>query len=357
MNKTVIHFPGLTELRGIAAVTVVIFHIDQFHYLFDIQSIGLNGFSFAADAVTFFFVLSGFLITYLLIEEKKSSGTVNVRKFYIRRILRIWPVYFLTLLISLLLTYPGIIHPPENTWLSIVLYIVMTPNIANALGIAFLSITPLWSVGVEEQFYVIWPWIIKKGDSVKKNLRLIVIIYIMLKVFLWIYDKEGGEYALIVLTRIDCMAMGGLFAYWLTEKKYLHLWYKRDVQWICYVTALLLSFLSRFPGNLDIEIKAVCYGIIILNVATNKQSIIRMDNVILRLLGTVSYGIYCYHMIIFFIIGFMLKHSFLKIFYGHDFIISAILIALTVLTATTSFYLIEKPLIGLKSKFGGTSHM
>jgi peptidoglycan/LPS O-acetylase OafA/YrhL len=108
MNK--IYFGGLNELRAIAALGVVIHHIEQFK--------GMNGLMVSNVNLTFlihnlgkasvdlFFVLSGFLITYLLLEEKTNNNDcINIGKFYLRRIYRIWPLYYLIMFISFVIIY------------------------------------------------------------------------------------------------------------------------------------------------------------------------------------------------------------------------------------------------------------
>lgn len=93
-NPNSIHFPGLNNLRFIAAMGVLIFHVElkkqllgfKFYYMHQLINLG-------DVSVTLFFVLSGFLITYLLLAEREQTGTVAVKKFYTRRILRIWPLY------------------------------------------------------------------------------------------------------------------------------------------------------------------------------------------------------------------------------------------------------------------------
>jgi peptidoglycan/LPS O-acetylase OafA/YrhL len=117
--------------------------------------IGASG----AFGVDLFFALSAYLITELLLRERESTGTLGVRAFYLRRILRIWPLYFAFLLFTVLLPGDG-----------------MTPSYAagfalfcgNWLSIAHPVQTlaaPLWSVSVEEQFYLIWPWAVRRGDT------------------------------------------------------------------------------------------------------------------------------------------------------------------------------------------------
>src|SRR5262245_23508948 len=103
MDKEKIYFPNLNGLRFIAAFLVIIHHLEQFKLTFKmdnywnvpfIEPIGRLG-------VVLFFVLSGFLITYLLLAEENIKGGISIKSFYVRRILRIWPLYFLIVLLGL----------------------------------------------------------------------------------------------------------------------------------------------------------------------------------------------------------------------------------------------------------------
>lgn len=94
------YFPGLNGLRAIAALVVIVWHADIFIVSFSLADFGLKQSGLAGYAVNLFFVLSGFLITYLLMVEKEKTGTIDVKKFYMRRVLRIWPLYYVSILIS-----------------------------------------------------------------------------------------------------------------------------------------------------------------------------------------------------------------------------------------------------------------
>ena len=100
--KKSIHFPNLTGLRFIAALVVLIHHVEQYRSIYgktnywNNSTIRLLG----EEGVTLFFVLSGFLITYLLLAEKANVGTILIKQFYVRRILRIWPLYFLVVVLG-----------------------------------------------------------------------------------------------------------------------------------------------------------------------------------------------------------------------------------------------------------------
>lgn len=104
MYKQIHHFLGLNALRFFAAFLVVLHHAEQIRLkndLFNLKNFSL--FNNGGIAVSFFFVLSGFLISYLLLKEVKQTGDISIKKFYVRRILRIWPLYFLLVFIGALI--------------------------------------------------------------------------------------------------------------------------------------------------------------------------------------------------------------------------------------------------------------
>ena len=145
MKDERIYFPNLNGLRFIAAFLVIIHHIEQIksflkidNYLEVIPFVGIIG----KLGVVLFFVLSGFLITYLLLAEEQKYKKISIKKFYIRRILRIWPLYFLIILLSLLIlpnisifTLPGfgkdVVH--QYLFFKIILYAVFFPNLVFTL--------------------------------------------------------------------------------------------------------------------------------------------------------------------------------------------------------------------------------
>lgn len=130
MSSSKIYFKGLDGLRGIAAIAVVLGHIELIKQFFQLKNVYDRGGPFflylGSLAVTFFFVLSGFLITFLLLKEKESKGTIAIRNFYLRRALRIWPVYYVLFVLGFLivprLVFPGLLVPttidPGNYWTS-----------------------------------------------------------------------------------------------------------------------------------------------------------------------------------------------------------------------------------------------
>lgn len=104
MNQKFI-FPNLNAIRFIAAFFVIIHHTEQFKELFHINNVFNIPFVYAVGklGVILFFTLSGFLITYLLLRERENRKKINIKNFYMRRVLRIWPLYYLIVVLSFLL--------------------------------------------------------------------------------------------------------------------------------------------------------------------------------------------------------------------------------------------------------------
>ena len=136
-----------------------------------------------------FFVLSGFLITFLLIKEKEYFEKINFKNFYIRRILRIWPLYYFIVILSLFILpkfsifhINGSFFEFENNMEAIkimLLFIFILPNVLYLIKpIAFSAQT--WSIGVEEQFYLIWPFIVNRFKKYKFLFISVIIIYWLL---------------------------------------------------------------------------------------------------------------------------------------------------------------------------------
>jgi peptidoglycan/LPS O-acetylase OafA/YrhL len=180
--QTRVYFSNLDSLRFLAFLAVFIAHAgilfpistDWFYRLYRLII------SQGAYGVNFFFVLSGFLITYLLLLEKRKNGFVSIKTFYLKRILRIWPLYYIVMLISVFLlpvfiqaigadyiagnmrTFPNLgmlIGEHAKTW-----FLFFAGNFYRGaeLGAVPFALGVLWSVCVEEQFYLFWPCIVRK---------------------------------------------------------------------------------------------------------------------------------------------------------------------------------------------------
>jgi peptidoglycan/LPS O-acetylase OafA/YrhL len=359
------YFPNLNGIRCIAAMLVIIHHIEQFKSLFSIENFwGKSPFIEIVGhlGVVLFFVLSGFLITYLLLIEEKSTNDINIRDFYIRRVLRIWPLYYLIISISLfVLPYipffeiPGypkdVVH--ENLALKIILYFTFFANIALNVGVVPYA-SQSWSIGIEEQFYLIWPVIIKKFKKYRILLiGLVIGIYYLIKLLLKsnLWDFQTEKTALYILWSgftFDCMAIGSLFAILSFQKsRLLKIFLNNSLFYLSLATSSVLILMGyKFPKYHD-QLFAILFGIIILNFATNKEIAITLENKILNYLGKISYGLYMFHSICIVIAIKICLHFSIQ----SNFILYPLCITLSILVSSFSYTYFEKRFLSIKKKY------
>jgi peptidoglycan/LPS O-acetylase OafA/YrhL len=361
--KNTIHFSGLNGLRAIAALAVLFSHTT--HALTDF---GLDSFLFgkypdgnpkttllAGFGVSIFFALSGFLITFLLLEEKKT-GDIAVRKFYIRRVLRIWPLYYLYLGLCVL-TFLLLGLPFEKG--SLFFYTFLMANVPFVFGGALPLLEHYWSLGVEEQFYSFWPWVVRT----RKSLLLITVVLCLallgLKFFFRFWDirVNGGEmgwpYMLLHVTRFHCMLMGAIGAILFSQRNKLFLWLTDNfvtqaIAWL----VILLAAVNKFhvASFLDNEVIAVVTVFLIIGQIRKDHRLINLEIPVFDFVGKISYGIYVIHPLVIFYLAKMIsfpdKASYLQ--YGAVYVI---VFAVTLFISYLSYRFFEKRFLVLKEKY------
>jgi peptidoglycan/LPS O-acetylase OafA/YrhL len=301
-----IHFPGLNGVRFIAALLVIIDHTEQFKSYLGMPTLWANSYSayLGAFGVSIFFVLSGFLITYLLLEEQKEAP-IQIKHFYIRRVLRIWPLYYLIVVLGFFIVpHIGFLQVPTYTvemgdYLGrFLLFAGLSANVAFVYlpTVAFANI--LWSVAVEEQFYLIWPHVVKFKRTLLWIMLLLLVGYLALKFFAGEVDSKFEE--LVIRTRFSSMILGGIGAYLLFhQSSILNFVYNRFLQLgLIGLFVLLLSNTLEFKSFAWIQdelISLVLCGLII-NIASNRQSLVNLENSVFSYFGKLSYGLYVYHL-------------------------------------------------------------
>jgi peptidoglycan/LPS O-acetylase OafA/YrhL len=363
-----IYFPGLNALRFYAALSVLVSHVGQYVALTG-QTMPLQErikllFLRDSHAVTLFFVLSGFLITYLLFVEQQRSGTIAVKKFYARRILRIWPLYYLLTFIGffglplLLGAASPITLADANHRLHFAFFLLFLPH---ATFFSLLPVAHLWSIGVEEQFYLIWPLLMRR--FARHSLKLFAAI-IMIKLILSefarlmipfdpIYDNI---FRLLLTIRFECMAIGALGAYLVFHQRepILKIIYHPITQIVTLgLLALNIVFSEITYPNYDFLPLSVIYIVFTMNVACNPNSFIKLEFPLLNQLGKISYGIYMYHpVIIYLMLGFfpLLGLSDATTL-SYTLVANGLAIGLTLGIAALSYRLFEKPFLRLKDRF------
>ncbi|RCR69798.1 acyltransferase family protein [Larkinella punicea] len=358
-----VYFPNLNGLRFIAALWVIIHHIEQIKLIFKVDNywhlpfvdlIGKLG-------VVLFFVLSGFLITYLLLQERAVTGTIAIRHFYLRRVLRIWPLYYLIVALGLFVlphipffdipVYSDLLH--RSFLVKVILFIVILPNLV-ATPVPHINQT--WSIGVEEQFYAFWPLLMKKVGHPLRVAVGTIVVYLLIKFGLLFLTSNGiTNQAISFIAKfwnsfnVDCMAIGGVIAWALFYRRegILRVLFNRWLQAGVYLlTAFMIVRGVEIP-YLHQETYACLFAVIILNLAANKQTLIKLEHPILHYLGKISFGIYMYHMIAI-VIAFKLLQP---VFPGNNWLLYSASILLTILLAAASYEWFERRFIKAKIKY------
>ncbi|HTB30501.1 MAG TPA: acyltransferase, partial [Bacteroidia bacterium] len=262
------YLPNLDGLRFIGSLIIILFHIENAKVLANRDANpNILLYSPLGDYdVSLFFVLSGFLITYLLFQEKKNSGTIDLKAYYTRRTLRIWPLYFLILILGFfVLPHLDPYYSDSDAtyfynhfwYLFIMCAFFLSPFVTQSRTMP-QSVGPMWSVRVEELFYLCWPLLIRKSKKYLTLLLGVVILVLVVRNGLFICNHIFGlseawgpifKYTkkTIIEYRISCMAIGGIGAYLVAfeKTKILSIIYRKDFQWALYIITIVCLF-QRF---------------------------------------------------------------------------------------------------------------
>jgi peptidoglycan/LPS O-acetylase OafA/YrhL len=319
-----VFYKNLNSLRFIAASLVIIHHIEQYkwfnglhnyfvedrhHHTFLNPLISL----FGKLGVNIFFVLSGFLITSLLVIEKEKYQRIDIGKFYMRRVLRIWPLYFLIAILSIFilphfrsLEVYQMANPFDHLVPNVLLIFLFLPNIQLVLYRAIAYEAQAWSIGVEEQFYLVWPVIMNFTKSTlqfKKVVAWLLSIYLFLKLAFYIipmfvprwYILADLDDYLSYIFQIDCMMLGAFFALLNLNTGFKKFITQKYIQVITYVAlAAFIGFGLEFDVFLW-EVYGILFGIIITNLVNAETSIVSLEIRWMDYLGKISYSMYMFH--------------------------------------------------------------
>jgi peptidoglycan/LPS O-acetylase OafA/YrhL len=362
MNNNTVYLKGLNGLRAIAALLIMFGHTTGlFSFGFNLPLL-IVGF----DGVTLFFVISGFLITYLLLKEKEKNGKISIGKFYMRRILRIWPIYYLMIGVGLLISLADARYTGEFLTKSSFFYIFFAANIPFIFHQSIPMIVHYWSIGVEEQFYLFWPWLMKfSGKFLITKILFFIVTFFIIKSLLW-YLKgiDYWLYDLMSVTRFHCMLTGALGAviFYRNYDKIIRLISHFSIQLISWILAALIAMnILILPAPLTAEITAVISLFIIIGQVQGKNKIpVNLEKEWLDFLGKISYGIYVIHPFVILLFVYLYKNLNLN-FYLQNFVVYSSVLILTVLFSYLSYNYFEKPFLKLKSGFAvvkssGTKH-
>ena len=361
------HIKQLDGIRAIAVLLVIVSH-------------WLPGgipsrFGFGAIGVDIFFVLSGFLITRILIVERLKfsaepltfSRLKSIKNFMVRRSLRIFPIYYL-LLILLVLFAKQLPNPVAQDWSWYFFYLQNILFYINQ-GWPGGKLSHLWSLAVEEQFYLIWPWLIL-FVSQKWVLKIMVFSFFIGIASVYCLTKlKGGAMAEVLTpTCMQAFASGGILAYFHVEKggEFHQLKYHFMIPGLISFAYLILGLNGVLPLYVDLRtiMSIVMVGMIafVLIDSTSFLSLKILGNPILVFLGKISYGVYLFHNFVPVLMNAFLhkleKNNFgseilvyKEHLYNQGILFYSICFCLLILMTTISFYIIEQPVNKLKRYF------
>ncbi|MFN5984324.1 MAG: acyltransferase family protein [Fluviicola sp.] len=388
VSEKPIYFANLDILRFIAAFMVVIAHAyegwlgwfggkapgilldstgEKLSKFGELAQQGILNGGFGVDV---FFLISGFLITFLLLKEKEKTGKINYPKFFMRRAIRIWPAYFLLVILTpVFLKYSTpygqpIIQPdytPTILFFNNFHAMLLPEN--HMWQYPFMH---LWSICVEEHFYLFWPifiWIFPKKHLLKLFWGTIA-LSISSRILFFAFDEPNSFYYLHTLSRVDVMAIGALFAYYYSTKSFSF----RTPIWVGILIALFFVFIylnidvyskyDYFNGNKTLELILIIFKkyFFILPVGLGMAHFIFNKNQQLKLpfsslwnyLGRISYSVYLFSNVLIpiIVIQFMWR------FQSSNFYLFMIMnILISILAAILVYHFVEKPVMKLKKYF------
>lgn len=323
--------PKLDGLRLIAVSAVAFGHwVDLPEYVWLAP---VNKF-LAMSGVNLFFVLSGFLITQILLTNQNEKGVLG--QFYIRRFLRIFPLYYLVLALGVILAIP-----PARDYF--IYYSTYTANIKMALGrFDTAYFTHLWSLAVEEQFYILFPFLVLFVPHNLRMFKILVIIGVMSRLLLFIFlDKPWFIAYTFTLCCFDSFGIGAILAYYkLRQPEQLIKILNRPVIFVSAFIAAILVF--TVGGGYDIVLTRLLFSIfcfwVIGKACVGTSGI--LAHPILVYLGKISYGIYVYHYFMSYLFG-MVELPYEKLYF--PFVTAGL--------ASLSYHFFENPINNLKKYF------
>ncbi len=365
-----IYFEHLDVIRFVAAFMIIILHsydawsgwygklgilsggtykeltpmgkfVDQF-----IKNLGLG--------VNIFFLISGFLITYILLEEKKKYGTIQVKNFMIRRALRIWPLYFLLIGISPFLVNWLEVSPPN--YLANIFFVGNFETIHTKTWA--YPFAHFWSICIEEHFYLVWPFLIFfiPNKKLLGSFGILILLSILFRIYTF-YTMEHPWYTIYLhtLSRIDILVIGAIGAYFYSKKPFV-VKLSRTIR-ILLLVILIISlsiepvvlwnsmFLAGFKKFFYLGIIALL--LLDYNFNPDFKHVLKRHSFI-HYLGKVSYGIYMYGNILLLII----IKKIMWTFQIHNIWVFILLVTfLSLFVPIVSYELFEKQILKFNKRF------
>ena len=334
--------PSLNGIRALCIFLVIGSHADRSINFPEILKPYWKFLFNGGLGVNIFFVLSGYLITYLLIKEEAKNETISLGGFYKRRFIRILPIYITLLIVFAILQFFGIFYFEPCAWLT---SLTFTKN----YGCGYWVDGHLWSLSVEEQFYILWPIIFRfSGKKLRKYIAVsFLIVCPIIRVYYYRLN-QNGLYSFSFQSNADCLMWGCIGALYLKEIiDYLKNINQRVLRLGIVIVILLLwqlqnlFLLGWFTVPFFKTFVSICSVLAFISYTNFKDgnSFKILNTRFLNYIGILSYSIYVWQQLFFapeLGIFHLLPFSFIAIF----------------IVAFLSYNLVEKPFLKLKNKLG-----
>jgi peptidoglycan/LPS O-acetylase OafA/YrhL len=339
------YLPGFDGLRAISIVIVILSHVF-------IGSAYGNTFIGSAG-VDIFFVISGFLITSLLLKEKVSTGKISLRNFYLRRAFRILPVAYLFILVVVILNSWLNLQIKAGSFFSAIFFVKNLP--VNFNGYTWY-LQHYWTLSVEEQFYLTFPFLL--AFSLNGYIRVIICLVLAVPVIEWLgYNKIGVFYtnhwvhtaAFIIINLLGytvSILVGSLFSI-LVFKKIIVFDDNRFNRWLSLILFALAILIRTNSSCLYLPYAQLLFFpvlialVLVLNLNPNSLFSRLLHHRVLVYLGVLSYSLYIWQQLFDNAANWMISS-------GSLWLHLAVLFAV----ANISYYFYERPLLVFKRRFG-----
>lgn len=345
----------LPSINGLRAISILI--VITAHFISPLLKYGLAYYptvvfpllSNGQFGVNMFFVISGFLITKLLLNEIQETGKISFRKFFTRRFLRLFPAYYFLLFIYLILDQLNYISISPASWLTAITY---TKHLNWELDWATAH---AWSLSIEENFYLLWPPILLLPRKFWKY--PLIVICIVCPIIRVIYIETGYSYSCInnltIFYRLDSIALGCLIAIYLKPileifEKYVNILLSCAFLWLLCMPHLYsltraiqgLHWLWPALGGASGTITLVAISVIMIHAVFFAEGwwYNLLNHKVMNYIGLLSYSLYLWQQIFSPPMGLVVS----------EFPINLLLL---MAAAIFSYHVIEKPFLGLKEKF------
>jgi peptidoglycan/LPS O-acetylase OafA/YrhL len=361
MNSEKKYYPQLDSVRGISFLSIFIFHSVNPSF-----GVGVMGqftkflFGNLILSIDIFFILSSFLLTLLGLNEFERTGKFSFKNYFLRRSLRIWPLYFLLMFFSFVVL-PVVQHYsghqltlPPAYW-----YLFFVSNFYLPDHVFFLRL--LWTLSIEEQFYIIWGICLL---FFQKYLRWVIAIFACVSItFIFFQTLAGAGIYFHTLSYLIDMMCGALAAYCIERKNKIY-YFINDFtrsQTVIFYMFLPLLFIIYFVVDreltgvgyyLNTEIFRVMFiifcSLVVMEQMREQPSLFNLSgNRFLVYTGKISYGLYCFHGFVISFGNLLLLKLNIKI---PGLIQATVYLLLTFLFAGISYNYIEKPFLKLKDR-------